>query len=171
MWTYIWCQLSSCKLYKVTILKYISSFVQPADTSKVHNCIPDEHYVQTLLAVRILFVSCLSLFLFLGACVTDTDCESRERERGPVYVVMINWLTITVLTLSPICVNHTFGWTICYGILFWVFHLYDLGETKVKLGWWLSVTVSRCFKDWINYKFTLLHFFEKQMAIDLWLLI
>lgn len=28
-------------------------FLQPADTSKVHNCIPDEHYVQTLLAVRI----------------------------------------------------------------------------------------------------------------------
>lgn len=29
--------------------------MQPPDTSKVHNCIPDEHYVPTLLAVRILF--------------------------------------------------------------------------------------------------------------------
>lgn len=26
--------------------------VQPTDASKEHNCIPDEHYVQTLLAVR-----------------------------------------------------------------------------------------------------------------------
>lgn len=62
--------------------------MQPADTSKVHNCIPDEHYVQTLLAVRILFVSCLSLFLFLGACVSDTDCESREREREVLYMLL-----------------------------------------------------------------------------------
>ena len=26
--------------------------VQPVDPAKEHNCIPDEHYVQTLLAVR-----------------------------------------------------------------------------------------------------------------------
>lgn len=41
------------------ILNLIHYFMQPADTSKVHNCIPDEHYVQTLLAVRIIFPLCL----------------------------------------------------------------------------------------------------------------
>jgi hypothetical protein len=38
----------------VVYLFYLNNFfhVQPADGSKEHNCIPDEHYVQTLLAVR-----------------------------------------------------------------------------------------------------------------------
>lgn len=37
----------------------VHCFMQPADTSKIHNCIPDEHYVQTLLAVRFLLFPCL----------------------------------------------------------------------------------------------------------------
>ena len=38
-------------------LKLIFGHVQPADPSKEHNCIPDEHYVQTLLAVSFFFFS------------------------------------------------------------------------------------------------------------------
>ncbi|KAF7819542.1 glycosyltransferase BC10 isoform X1 [Senna tora] len=35
-----------------TVLPMFQLYCKPADTSKVHNCIPDEHYVQTLLALK-----------------------------------------------------------------------------------------------------------------------
>lgn len=44
--------LRMSSFYRVRFNTFIF-FVQPADTSKIHNCIPDEHYVPTLLAVRI----------------------------------------------------------------------------------------------------------------------
>lgn len=47
---------------------YNPYFVQPAEGWKEHNCIPDEHYVQTLLAVSLFYttmsyrVQCLVAF-------------------------------------------------------------------------------------------------------------
>ena len=42
------------KMFEVDkVYLFVFTFhVQPTDASKEHNCIPDEHYVQTLLAVR-----------------------------------------------------------------------------------------------------------------------
>lgn len=48
--------------------------MQPADTSKVHNCIPDEHYVQTLLAVSIFFFFSPSHSLYVRASETSFVC-------------------------------------------------------------------------------------------------
>ena len=38
-------------LYTVELFLKVCLLLQPPDTSKIHNCIPDEHYGQTLLAV------------------------------------------------------------------------------------------------------------------------
>ena len=48
--------------------------MQPADASKEHNCIPDEHYVQTLLAVSFFF----SYSSILSPILDSFYCSSRS---------------------------------------------------------------------------------------------
>lgn len=52
---------------------------QPADASKEHNCIPDEHYVQTLLAVRYYPLTIMSLVDSDKTCmrvISENHCST-----------------------------------------------------------------------------------------------
>lgn len=75
--------------------------MKPADTSKIHNCIPDEHYVQTLLAVRILFFSNLHSFCF---CLGNRLCHESDLLKNdsiyPISYPSVNNTLIQQLVMS-----------------------------------------------------------------------
>ncbi|PNY10048.1 bc10 protein [Trifolium pratense] len=80
-----------------TVFPMFQKYCKPADTSKVHNCIPDEHYVQTLLAQKGLEKE------LTRRSVTHTAWDisnSRDRERRGWHPVTYKYSDATPMLIK-----------------------------------------------------------------------
>jgi len=104
--------------------------VQPADTSKIHNCIPDEHYVQTLLAVRISFSFCEHYCISFKLNIKHLLKKIQLKKSKKIHCIYFKLYDVACLLLQIFLRDHP-GFALIFFLLF-VFFFPNLAKRPRK---------------------------------------